>query len=102
MFFCLMGMYGIAYGAQIANLLAAVYDFCGADKMVILFGLELLLEGVGGLLGGPACSEYTNTVATRASLLRNIYLFIYFMLYLLHPLLHLAILFNGSRKSEAC
>ena len=57
-----MCVYGIAYGAQIANLLSVAYDICGPDQMVILFSFELAFEGVGGLIGSPLCSKLSHTL----------------------------------------
>ena len=52
-----MAGYGIAYGAQIANLMAVSHDMCGVEMMVVLFACEVCFEGIGSLIGAPICSE---------------------------------------------
>lgn len=52
-----MAFFGFVIGVQLSNLLGVAYNICGADQMVVLFGLELAFEGVGGLVGPPLCSE---------------------------------------------
>jgi len=59
MYYAVAGIWGIAQGIQIANLLAVVYDFCGADQLAVLFGLELFTEGIGGAIGPPLCGKLT-------------------------------------------
>ena len=55
MFYGLTAVWGFAQGAHIANLLAVMCDFCGADQMALLFGIVLLAEGLGSITGTPLC-----------------------------------------------
>lgn len=53
MFYIVVGVWGIAQGAHIANLLSVMYDFCGSDRLTLLLSLELMMEGIGGIVGAP-------------------------------------------------
>ena len=57
MFYVLAGIWGLAEGASIGNLLGVLGEFCHVNQLAILFGLHLFTEGVGALAGTPLCSK---------------------------------------------
>lgn len=58
MYYTLTAVWGVGQGIHIANLLAVIHDYCGANQLALLFGVHLCAEGVGALIGAPISSEY--------------------------------------------
>ena len=50
-------MLGLTYGVQLANLMNVANSIAGSEEMVLVFALELFLEGVGSLIGAPLTSK---------------------------------------------
>lgn len=65
MFYIVGSVWGIGQGAHIANLLAVFYDFCGPDQMALLFSLELMMEGIGGVVAAPLLGENFKLLLTH-------------------------------------
>lgn len=59
MYYVMAAIWGLAQGAHIANLLAVVYNFCGADYLATLFGIHLMFEGVSGFIGAPLTRKFS-------------------------------------------
>ena len=51
MFYVVAAFWGLADGAFIANLLSVIYSFCDVTQLPVLFGLNMMAEGVGSLAG---------------------------------------------------
>ena len=58
-----MAVLGLTYGVQLANLMNVANSIAGSEEMVLVFALELFLEGVGSLIGAPLTSKYWFTSA---------------------------------------
>ena len=52
-----MAVLGLTYGVQLANLMNVANSIAGSEEMVLVFALELFLEGVGSLIGAPLTSK---------------------------------------------
>ena len=53
-----MAVLGLTYGVQLANLMNVANSIAGSEEMVLVFALELFLEGVGSLIGAPLTSKF--------------------------------------------
>ena len=57
MFYTAAAFWGFFEGAFIANLLGVIYSFCDITQLPVLFGLNMLAEGIGSLLGVSLIGE---------------------------------------------
>ncbi|XP_067950417.1 monocarboxylate transporter 12-like [Watersipora subatra] len=69
MFYAMVGLWGLAQGASIANLLGVLDNFCGVKQLALLFGLYLFAEGFGALGGPPLCGYVSDKVGIRYGLI---------------------------------
>ena len=53
----LMAVIGLTYGFQVANLMGVANNIAGSEAMVLVFTLNLFLEGFGAFLGAPITSK---------------------------------------------
>lgn len=53
MFYVLAVVWGLGLGVLVGNILALICLFCGKEQMALLFGVHLLSEGIGGVIGTP-------------------------------------------------
>ena len=59
MFYALGAVWGLAMGALVGNILSVICLFCETHQMALLFGLHLLAEGLGGVVGTPLSGMYS-------------------------------------------
>ena len=52
-----MAVIGLTYGFQVANLMGVANNIAGSEAMVLVFTLDLFLEGFGALIGSPITSK---------------------------------------------
>lgn len=48
----LMALLGISYGVQLANIITVSQELVGSGDMTLVYGMELFMQGTGGLAGG--------------------------------------------------
>lgn len=58
MYYALAALWGLGQGAQTANLLSTICEFCHVDQLALLIGLHLTAGGVGNMAGAPLSSKY--------------------------------------------
>ena len=71
-----MALLGLVYGVQLGNLMGVANSIAGPEEMVLVYALELCLEGIGSLLGPPLTSKFSVYLCTYSK--SHCIFFIYF------------------------
>ena len=57
MYYSLAALWGLGQGAQTANLLSTICEFCRVDQLALLIGIHLTAGGIGNIAGAPLTGE---------------------------------------------
>ena len=70
MYYSLAALWGLGQGAQTANLLSTICEFCSVDQLALLIGIHLTAGGIGNMAGAPLTGKSCHCYSVMSSIQR--------------------------------